>query len=154
VCHVRGECDRSSFSSDSPASGAVIVDETGHVASSRPGLRGPNASCSFREEGHGLLGPASTSLAFSMIAEAAWRPLRADKITPGAVLRAPSTARRSSPQTAAGVSAGLTSPFVRRDLHSRAVLELLAVSGTSLGALRSRIRRSAPDRGPSSARGR
>jgi len=87
-----------------------------------------------------VLGPASTSLAFSMIAEQLGGRFVPTKITPGAVLRA---AQHSESVLASDGVGGYCWPDFAVSFDSiftvARVLELLAKTGTSLAALRSLI---------------
>jgi mannose-1-phosphate guanylyltransferase/phosphomannomutase len=124
---------------DTPGERCFLVDETGTVLdhdtafavltqlalAGRPGM---------------VLGPASASLAFSMIADQMKSRFVPTKITPGAVLRAAQHADTVLASDGAGgycwpdfaVSFDAVFTTVR-------VLELLAQSGSSLGVLRNRI---------------
>jgi len=89
-----------------------------------------------------VLGPASTSLAFSMIADQMHSRFVPTKITPGAVLRA---AQHAETVVASDGRGGYCWPdfAVSFDAIFTTVrmLELLAQTGNSLGALRERIPR-------------
>jgi mannose-1-phosphate guanylyltransferase/phosphomannomutase len=87
-----------------------------------------------------VLGPASASLAFSMIAEQLGSRFVPTKITPGAVLRA---AQHADAVLASDGAGGFCWPDFAISFDAiftvARVLELLAKTGTSLGVLRSRI---------------
>ncbi|HET9782252.1 MAG TPA: hypothetical protein VFR33_10780, partial [Candidatus Dormibacteraeota bacterium] len=87
-----------------------------------------------------VLGPASTSLAFSMIAERLNSRFVPTKITPGAVLRA---AQHADAVLASDGSGGYCWPDFAISFDAiytiARTLELLAKSGTSLGALREQV---------------
>jgi mannose-1-phosphate guanylyltransferase/phosphomannomutase len=87
-----------------------------------------------------VLGPASTSLAFSMIAERFNSRFVPTKITPGAVLRAAQHADAVLASDGAGgyCWADFAVSFDAIFTVAR-LLELLAKSGTSLSALRSQV---------------
>src|SRR5436189_6003702 len=124
---------------DTPGERGFIVDETGTLLShdeafavlaqlvltSKPGM---------------VLGPASSSLAFSMIAERFNSRFVPTKITPGAVLRA---AQHADAVLASDGGGGYCWPDFAISFDAiftiARVLEMLAHSGTSLGALRGRI---------------
>ncbi len=124
---------------DTPGERCFIVDETGAVLehdaafavlaqlalSSKPGM---------------VLGPASTSLAFSMIAERLGSRFVPTKITPGAVLRG---AQHAEAVLASDGTGGYCWPDFAVSFDAiftiARVLELLAKSGGSIGALRSLI---------------
>src|SRR5690348_14964749 len=87
-----------------------------------------------------VLGPASTSLAFSMIAERFNSRFVPTKITPGAVLRA---AQHAEAVLASDGAGGYCWPDFADSFDAiftvARLLELLAASGTSLSALRSQV---------------
>jgi mannose-1-phosphate guanylyltransferase/phosphomannomutase len=87
-----------------------------------------------------LLGPASSSLAFSMIADQMQSRFVPTKITPGAVLRA---AQHADTVVASDGAGGYCWPDFAVSFDAIfttvRVLELLARTGASLGALKSRI---------------
>src|SRR2546426_10800856 len=87
-----------------------------------------------------VLGTASTSLAFTMIAEQLGGRFVPTKITPGAVLRA---AQHAEAVLASDGGGGFCWPDFALSFDAiftiARVLELLAKTGTSLGNLRSRI---------------
>jgi len=87
-----------------------------------------------------VLGPASTSLAFSIIADQHKSRFVPTKITPGAVLRA---AQHADAILASDGAGGFCWPDFAVSFDAiftvARVLELLAKTGASLGALRARI---------------
>jgi len=87
-----------------------------------------------------LLGPASSSLAFSMIADQMQSRFVPTKITPGAVLRA---AQHADTVVASDGTGGYCWPDFAVSFDAIfttvRVLELLARTGASLGSLKSRI---------------
>src|SRR5690242_17066691 len=124
---------------DSPGERCFLVDETGTV------LEHDTAFAVLAEAALGarpgmVLGPASTSLAFSMIAERLGSRFVPTKITPGAVLRA---AQHAEAVLASDGSGGYCWPDFAISFDAiftvARVLELLAKSGTSLGALRAQV---------------
>jgi mannose-1-phosphate guanylyltransferase / phosphomannomutase len=124
---------------DSPGERCFIVDESGSV------LTHNDAFAVLTELAltgrHGMvLGPASTSLAFSVIAEKLGSRFVPTKITPGAVLRA---AQHADAVLASDGAGGYCWPDFAVSFDAvctiARVLELLAKTGTSLGGLRSRI---------------
>jgi mannose-1-phosphate guanylyltransferase/phosphomannomutase len=124
---------------DTPGERCFIVDEFGHlfthdeafavltrlVLTGKPGM---------------VLGPASSSLAFSMIADELGSRFVPTKLTPGAVLRA---AQHTETVLASDGLGGYCWPDFAASFDTiftiARVLELLATSGTSLSALRARI---------------
>jgi mannose-1-phosphate guanylyltransferase/phosphomannomutase len=124
---------------DTPGERCFLIDETGEVLdhddafavlvqlalAAKPGL---------------VLGPASASLAFSMIADKMNSRFVPTKITPGAVLRA---AQHADTVVASDGAGGYCWPDFEISFDAIftavRVLELLAHTGTSLGTLRSRI---------------
>src|SRR5438270_50751 len=124
---------------DSPGERCFIVDETGTLLSHDQAFAVLTYLALSTKKGM-VLGPASTSLAFSMIAEQLGGRFVPTKITPGAVLRA---AQHSETVLASDGVGGFCSPDFAVSFDAiftvARVLELLAVSGTSLGALRSKI---------------
>jgi mannose-1-phosphate guanylyltransferase / phosphomannomutase len=124
---------------DTPGERCFIVDETGSV------LEHDTAFAVLAEAVLGarpgmVLGPASTSLAFSMIAERLGSRFVPTKITPGAVLRA---AQHADAVLASDGSGGYCWPDFAISFDAiftvARTLELLANSGTSLGALRLQV---------------
>jgi mannose-1-phosphate guanylyltransferase/phosphomannomutase len=124
---------------DSPGERCFIVDETGTLLSHDQAFAVLTHLALSAKKGM-VLGPASTSLAFSIIAEQLGGRFVPTKITPGAVLRA---AQHSETVLASDGGGGFCWPDFAISFDAiftvARVLELLAVSGTSLGALRSRI---------------
>src|SRR6059058_3478805 len=124
---------------DSPGERCFIVDESGTVLSHDQAFAVlTHLALTGR---HGMvLGPASTSLAFSMIAEKLGSRFVPTKITPGAVLRA---AQHAEAVLASDGVGGYCWPDFAVSFDSiftvARVLELLAKTGTSLAALRSLI---------------
>ena len=124
---------------DTPGERCFLVDESGVVL---------DHSAAFAvltqlalSERHGLvLGPASASLAFSMIADEMGSRFVPTKITPGAVLRA---AQHADTVIASDGQGGFCWPDFAVSFDAiftiARVLELLAQTGTSLSALRARI---------------
>jgi mannose-1-phosphate guanylyltransferase/phosphomannomutase len=124
---------------DTPGERCFLIDESGEVLdhdaafavleqlalSSKPGM---------------VLGPASASLAFSMIADKLNSRFVPTKITPGAVLRA---AQHADTVLASDGAGGYCWPDFAVSFDAIfttvRVLELLAHTGASLGALRKRI---------------
>ena len=124
---------------DTPGERCFIVDETGSV------LEHDTAFAVLAEAALGsrpgmVLGPASSSLAFSMIAERLGSRFVPTKITPGAVLRA---AQHADAVLASDGSGGYCWPDFAISFDAiftvARTLELLANSGTSLGALRAQV---------------
>ncbi|HVH62716.1 MAG TPA: sugar phosphate nucleotidyltransferase [Candidatus Dormibacteraeota bacterium] len=124
---------------DTPGERCFLVDESGAVL---------DHSAAFAvltqlvlSERHGLvLGPASASLAFSMIADAMGSRFVPTKITPGSVLRA---AQHADTILASDGQGGFCWPDFAVSFDAiftiARVLELLARTGASLSALRARI---------------
>jgi mannose-1-phosphate guanylyltransferase/phosphomannomutase len=124
---------------DTPGERCFLVDETGAV------LEHDIAFAVLAEAALGdrpgmVLGPASTSLAFSMIAERFNSRFVPTKITPGAVLRA---AQHADAVLASDGAGGYCWPDFAVSFDAiftvARLLELLAKSGTSLSALRSQV---------------
>src|SRR5438067_486210 len=124
---------------DTPGERCFIVDETGTLRGHDQALAGVTHLALTAKKGT-VLGPASTSLAFSMIAEQLGSRFVPTKITPGAVLRA---AQHSETVLASDGVGGYCWPDFAVSFDSiftvARVLELLAKTGTSLAALRSLI---------------
>jgi mannose-1-phosphate guanylyltransferase/phosphomannomutase len=103
----------------------------------RRGRRGRQLACGQAGDG---LGPASASLAFSMIADQLNSRFVPTKITPGAVLRA---AQHADTVVASDGAGGYCWPDFAVSFDAIfttvRVLELLARTGASLGALKARI---------------
>ena len=124
---------------DSPGERCFIVDESGTVLSHNDAFAVLTELALTGRHGM-VLGPASTSLAFSIIAEKLGSRFVPTKITPGAVLRA---AQHADAVLASDGAGGYCWPDFAVSFDAvctiARVLELLAKTGTSLGALRSRI---------------
>lgn len=124
---------------DSPGERCFLVDETGAVLEHRDAFAVLTELALGSRPGM-VLGPASSSLEFSMIAEELGGRFVPTKITPGAVLRA---AQHADTVIASDGGGGYCWPdfAVSFDAMFTAVrvLELLAKSGTSVGALRARV---------------
>jgi mannose-1-phosphate guanylyltransferase/phosphomannomutase len=124
---------------DTPGERCFLVDETGIVLDHDTAFAVLTQLALSRRIGM-VLGPASASLAFSMIAEQLHSRFVPTKITPGAVLRA---AQHADTVLASDGAGGFCWPdfAVSFDAIFTAVrvLELLAQTGASLGALRGRI---------------
>ncbi len=124
---------------DTPGERCFLIDESGAVLDHDTGFA-VLVQLALAEKPGMVLGPASTSLAFSMIAEQMQSRFVPTKITPGAVLRAAEHAETAIASDGAGgycwpdfaVSFDAIFTTVR-------VLELLAHTGENLSALRSRI---------------
>jgi mannose-1-phosphate guanylyltransferase/phosphomannomutase len=124
---------------DSPGERCFIVDETGSLLDHQAAFAVLTQLALTGRQGM-VLGPASSSLAFSMIADQLGSRFVPTKITPGAVLRA---AQHAEAVLASDGGGGYCWPDFAVSFDAiftvARVLELLAKSGTSLGALRSRI---------------
>ena len=124
---------------DTPGERCFIVDETGTLLSHDQAFAVLTHLALSAKKGM-VLGPASTSLAFSMIAEQLGGRFVPTKITPGAVLRA---AQHSETVLASDGGGGFCWPDFAVSFDAiftvARVLEMLAKTGTSLGSLRSRI---------------
>src|SRR5438067_2142242 len=124
---------------DSPGERCFIVDESGNVLSHHDAFAVLTELALTGRHGM-VLGPASTSLAFSMIAEKLGSRFVPTKITPGAVLRA---AQHAEAVLASDGAGGYCWPDFAVSFDAvctiARVLELLAKTGASLGGLRSRI---------------
>ena len=124
---------------DSPGERCFIVDESGTVLSHHDAFAVLTQLALTGRQGM-VLGPASTSLAFSMIAEQLGSRFVPTKITPGAVLR---SAQHADAVLASDGAGGYCWPDFAVSFDAiftvARVLELLAHTGTSLAALRSRI---------------
>jgi len=124
---------------DSPGERCFLVDETGEVLDHDTAFA-VLAQLALAAKPGMLLGPASASLAFSMIAEQMNSRFVPTKITPGAVLRAAQHADAVLASDGAGgycwpdfaVAFDAIFTIVR-------VLELLAQAGGSIAALKQRI---------------
>ena len=124
---------------DAPGERCFIVDETGTLLSHDEAFEVLTQLALTTKPGM-VLGPASSSLAFSMIAERFNSRFVPTKITPGAVLRA---AQHAEAVLASDGGGGFCWPDFAISFDAiftvARVLEMLAKTGTSLGALRSRI---------------
>ena len=124
---------------DTPGERCFIVDETGTLLSHDEAFAVLTQLVLTTKAGM-VLGPASSSLAFSMIAERFKSRFVPTKITPGAVLRA---AQHAEAVLASDGGGGFCWPDFAVSFDAiftvARVLELLAKTGTSLGTLRSRI---------------
>ena len=124
---------------DTPGERCFLVDETGTVLDHDTAFAVITQLALANRPGM-VLGPASSSLAFSTIAEQMRSRFVPTKITPGAVLRA---AQHADTVVASDGRGGFCWPdfAVSFDAIFTTVrlLELLAQTGSSLGALRARI---------------
>ncbi|HKW73521.1 MAG TPA: hypothetical protein VJQ08_11910, partial [Candidatus Dormibacteraeota bacterium] len=124
---------------DTPGERCFIVDETGAVLSHDEAFAVLTRLALTGKPGM-VLGPASTSLAFTMIAEELDGRFVPTKLTPGAVLRA---AQHADTVLASDGIGGYCWPDFAIAFDSifttARVLELLAITGASLSALRSLI---------------
>jgi mannose-1-phosphate guanylyltransferase/phosphomannomutase len=124
---------------DSPGERCFIVDETGDVLDHDTAFAVLSQLVLTAKPGM-LLGPASSSLAFSMIADRMKGRFVPTKITPGAVLRA---AQHADAVLASDGAGGYCWPdfAVAFDaiFTTVRVLELLAQTRTSIGELKKRI---------------
>jgi mannose-1-phosphate guanylyltransferase/phosphomannomutase len=124
---------------DTPGERCFLVDETGTVLDHDTAFAVLTQLALSRRTGM-VLGPASASLAFSMIAEQLKSRFVPAKITPGAVLRA---AQHADTVLASDDAGGYCWPDFAVSFDAIfttvRVLELLAQTGASLGALRNRI---------------
>jgi mannose-1-phosphate guanylyltransferase/phosphomannomutase len=121
---------------DTPGERCFLVDETGTVLDHDTAFAVITQLALAKRTGM-VLGPASASLAFSMIAERMHSRFVPTKITPGAVLRA---AQHADTVVASDGAGGYCWPdfAVSFDAVFTTVrlLELLAQTGSSLGAMR------------------
>jgi mannose-1-phosphate guanylyltransferase / phosphomannomutase len=124
---------------DTPGERCFLIDETGMVLDHDDAFA-VLAQLALLGSPGTVLGPASTSLAFTMIAEQMESRFVPTKITPGAVLRA---AEHAETAFASDGSGGYCWPDFAVSFDAIfttvRVLELLAHTGTTLGTLRSRI---------------
>jgi mannose-1-phosphate guanylyltransferase/phosphomannomutase len=124
---------------DTPGERCFLVDETGTVLDHDTAFAVITQLALAHRPGM-VLGPASASLAFSMIAEQMQSRFVPTKITPGSVLRA---AQHADTVVASDGSGGYCWPDFAVSFDAVfttvRVLELLAQSSASLGALRNRI---------------
>jgi mannose-1-phosphate guanylyltransferase/phosphomannomutase len=124
---------------DSPGERCFIVDESGNVLSHNDAF-GVLTQLALTGRQGMVLGPASTSLAFSIIADQNGSRFVPTKITPGAVLRA---AQHADAILASDGAGGFCWPDFAISFDAiftvARVLELLARTSLSLVALRGRI---------------
>ncbi|MEO8744925.1 MAG: sugar phosphate nucleotidyltransferase [Candidatus Dormiibacterota bacterium] len=124
---------------DTPGERCFLVDETGSVLDHDTAFA-VLAQLALVNRSGMVQGPASASLAFSMIADRLNSRFVPTKITPGAVLRA---AQHADTVVASDGYGGYCWPDFAVSFDAIfttvRVLELLAKNGTSLGALRERI---------------
>ena len=124
---------------DTPGERCFLIDETGGVLDHDTAFA-VLAQLALAAKPGMLLGPASSSLAFSMIAEKMNSRFVPTKITPGAVLRA---AQHADTVVASDGAGGYCWPDFAVSFDAIfttvRVLELLAHTGASLGVLRTRI---------------
>jgi len=124
---------------DTPGERCFIVDETGTLLSHDQAFA-VLAQLALTGKSGMVLGPASSSLAFSMIADQLQSRFVPTKLTPGAVLRA---AQHAEAVLASDGGGGFCWPDFAFSFDAiftiARVLEMLAKTGTSLGALRGRI---------------
>jgi mannose-1-phosphate guanylyltransferase/phosphomannomutase len=124
---------------DNPGERCFIVDETGMLLSHDAAFA-VLAQLAVTGEPGMILGPASSSLAFSMIADQYKSRFVPTKLTPGAVLRA---AQHAEAVLASDGGGGFCWPDFAISFDAvftvARVLEMLAKTGTSIGALRARI---------------
>ena len=124
---------------DTPGERCFLIDETGEVLDHDAAFAVLTQLALAAKPGM-VLGPASSSLAFSMIAEQMQSRFVPTKITPGAVLRA---AQHADTVLASDGGGGYCWPDFAVSFDAIfttvRVLELLAHTGASLGAYKSRI---------------
>jgi len=124
---------------DSPGERCFIVDETGSVLDHHAAFAVLTRLALMAKPGM-VLGPASSSLAFTVIADELHSRFVPTKMTPGAVLRA---AQHAEAVLASDGGGGYCWPDFAISFDAiftiARVLEMLAHTGTSLGALRTRI---------------
>ena len=124
---------------DTPGERCFLVDETGAVLDHDAAFA-VLAEAALGAKTGMVLGPASTSLAFSMIADRFNSRFVPTKITPGAVLRA---AQHAEAVLASDGAGGYCWPDFALSFDAiftvARLLELLAQSGTSLAALHSEV---------------
>jgi mannose-1-phosphate guanylyltransferase/phosphomannomutase len=124
---------------DTPGERCFLIDETGEVLDHDAAFAVLVQLALANKPGM-VLGPASASLAFSMIAEKMQSRFVPTKITPGAVLRA---AQHADTVVASDGAGGYCWPDFAVSFDAIfttvRVLELLAHTGASLGSLRKRI---------------
>src|SRR6266508_1795943 len=124
---------------DTPGERCFIVDEAGSLLAHDEAFA-VLAQLALTGKPGMVLGPASSSLAFSMIADQYRSRYVPTKLTPGAVLRA---AQHAEAVLASDGGGGFCWPDFAISFDAiftiARVLEMLAKTGTSLGALRGRI---------------
>jgi mannose-1-phosphate guanylyltransferase/phosphomannomutase len=124
---------------DTPGERCFIVDETGTLLSHDQAFA-VLAQLALTGKSGMVLGPASSSLAFSMIADQLQSRFVPTKLTPGAVLRA---AQHAEAVLASDGGGGFCWPDFALSFDAiftiARILEMLAKTGASLGALRGRI---------------
>ena len=124
---------------DTPGERCFLVDETGAVLDHDAAFAVLTQLALSKRTGM-VLGPASASLAYSMIAERMQSRFVPTKITPGAVLRA---AQHADTVVASDGAGGYCWPDFAVSFDAIfttvRVLELLAQTGTALGPLRGQI---------------
>jgi mannose-1-phosphate guanylyltransferase/phosphomannomutase len=124
---------------DTPGERCFLIDETGGVLDHDTAFA-VLAQLALSVKPGMLLGPASSSLAFSMIADQMQSRFVPTKITPGAVLRA---AQHADTVVASDGAGGYCWPDFAVSFDAIfttvRVLELLARTSASLGALKARI---------------
>jgi mannose-1-phosphate guanylyltransferase / phosphomannomutase len=124
---------------DTPGERCFLIDETGEVLDHDAAFA-VLAQLALATKPGMVLGPASSSLVFSMIAESMRSRFVPTKITPGAVLRA---AQHADTVVASDGGGGYCWPDFAVSFDAIfttvRVLELLAHTGASLGVLKSRI---------------
>ena len=124
---------------DTPGERCFIVDETGFVLDHSTAFA-VLSRLALMDKAGSVLGPASSSLAFSMIADELGGRFVPTKITPGAVLRA---AEHADTVLASDGGGGYCWPEFAVSFDAiftvARVLELLAKTGASLASLRARI---------------
>jgi mannose-1-phosphate guanylyltransferase / phosphomannomutase len=124
---------------DAPGERCFIVDETGTLLSHDEAFAVLTQLALTGKPGM-VLGPASSSLAFSMIADQFHSRFVPTKLTPGAVLRA---AQHAEAVLASDGGGGFCWPDFAVSFDAiftvARVLEMLAKTGTSLSVLRGRI---------------
>ncbi len=124
---------------DTPGERCFIVDEAGSLLAHDEAFA-VLAQLALTGKPGMVLGPASSSLAFSMIADQYRSRFVPTKLTPGAVLRA---AQHAEAVLASDGGGGFCWPDFAISFDAiftiARVLEMLAKTGTSLGALRARI---------------
>ena len=126
---------------DSPGERCFLLDETGRVLSHDEAF-GVLAELALQRNPGQVLGPASSSLAFALIAETMGGRFVPTKTTPGAVLRAAQHAETVLASDAAGGYCWPDFQVAFDAVFTTArTLELLATSSETLSGLRSRLPR-------------